>query len=173
MPRRFRSPVRAGPRRSTTWIASVTETAFTAVAAAGNDFQGKLGTAALAFRPFTVVRVVGQLFVQSDQIVDSQETPFGAAGLAVVSTKASTAGGTSIPLPVTDEGSELWFAYQFWAAGASIGANGNNPIYVFPFDSRAMRKVNEGEDIVSVFENGSAADGCGYLLKYRMLIKLH
>ncbi len=173
MARATRRVASRAARRSTTWIASVNETGFTAVAAAGNDFQAKLGAAALAFRPFTVVRVVGQLFVQSDQIIDSQETPFGAAGLAVVSTKASAAGGTSIPLPITDEGSELWFAYQFWAAGASIGANGNNPIYVFPFESRAMRKVTEGEDVVSVFENGSAADGCGYLLKYRMLIKLH
>ncbi len=164
---------RGGTRRQTQWIPSTAETAFTAVAAAGNDLQGVLNAAALALTPFTVVRVVGQLFITSDQVADLQETPFGAAGLAVVTTKASAAGGVSIPLPATDAGSDVWFAHQWAAVGASQGTTTVGIVQAFAFESRAMRKVEDGFDIVSVFENASAVDGIGYLLKYRMLIKLH
>jgi len=40
-------------------------------------------------------------------------------------------------------------------------------------DSKAMRKVQEGQDIAIVLENGSALDGMLFLLQFRMLVKLH
>ena len=40
-------------------------------------------------------------------------------------------------------------------------------------DSRAMRKVEDGFDIVSVVEAGLIGNGCRVKLGGRMLVKLH
>ena len=171
MPRRrsFSAPLRQGQRRQTQWVGGPDETDFTALSAAGVDFQSSLNATALAFRPFTVVRTIGELFIVSDQEA-AQETPFMAFGLAVVSDSAAAAGAGSVPTPITEEASDLWFAYQF-AAAASDTKTTN--LYHFRFESKAMRKVNNDQDIVALAENGSNTHGCLYLCKFRMLIKLH
>ncbi len=146
---------RSAPRRETLWIGGPDEVSVTAVAASGTDLQSSLNAAALALAPFTVVRCRGLVFVKSDQEANT-ETPFGAFGLAVVSDQASAIGVTAIPTPITDQASDLWFMFQFVAtavqvvSAASVFKGGN----VYEFDSTAMRKVETGQDVVSVFENG-------------------
>jgi len=172
MPRRqsnFGFRGRGAPRRQTVWFSSADETSFTVVAAGAVDLQSSLNAAALALRPFTITRVRGILSVRSDQIA-ADEDVFGAAGLAVVSDQAVAAGVASVPSPITEESSDLWFAFEFAAEGATtlIG----NPTTTRTFESKAMRKVEDGMDIVAVFENGGSF-GMEYLLKYRMLVKLH
>jgi len=173
MPRRssYRAPLRQGQRRQTQWIGSVDETAFISVGAGNIDFQGLLGAGALALRPFTVVRVRGMLSLISDQVAAAEE-PFGAWGLCVVTEQASAAGTASLPSPISEDFSDVWFAYQFGAApinSAGVMAS----VATSYFDSRAMRKVEEGQDIVSLFENAHATHGLKYVVKYRMLVKLH
>jgi len=165
---------RVGPRRETLWVGGPDETSVTVVLASGVDLQSSASAALLAMRPFTVVRTRGLVYVRSDQTANT-ETPFGAFGLAVVSEQASAIGVTAVPTPITDESSDLWFLYQFVATGlqvsSAVGIPG--PANVYEFDSKAMRKVEDGQDVISVFENGSSADGLSYIAKFRFLIKLH
>ena len=135
-----------------------------------------LNTAALGLRPFTVVRTRGPLFIRSDQQAATE--PYQAAiGLAVVSDQSVAIGVTAVPTPVTDSGSDLWFVYQ-WMQGAfifnsGIGAteSGSTQIQV---DSRAMRKVEDGQDVIIVQETAAVqSTGSQLLSAFRILIKLH
>ncbi len=174
MPRRRSSLVgvrsRVAPRK-TAWISSPDENAYTAVGGGIIDFQGSLNAAALALRPFTIVRVRGMLSIISDQVAAAEE-PFGALGMAVVSDQAVAAGVGSLPSPITEEGSDLWFTYHFGSAPINT-AGVMASVATSYFDSKAMRKVGIGQDLVILFENASSASGLLYVAKYRILVKLH
>jgi len=133
-----------------------------------------LNAAALALTPFTVVRVRGSMLLGSDQETTS-EFYQAALGFAVVSIQASAIGVTAVPTPFTDAGSDKWFVYEsivgqvrvssaigIWEAGVRR-----------EFDSRAMRKVEDQEDIVSVVETSSISLGANLAMSARVLIKLH
>ena len=171
MPRRSRSfaPLRQGQRRQTSWAAGPDESAFTSVAAAGVDLQSSANAALLQLRPFTIVRTIGLVTITTDQEAGSEDY-FGAFGLCVVSDQASAAGAGSIPTPITESSSDLWLAFTFCAGvGGSLSRNSQT----FVLESRGMRKVEEGQDVVSLFENGSNTTGLKYLGQFRFLIKLH
>ena len=160
-------------RRQTRWLRSADETSFTSVAAGGVDFQSSLTTEEKALRPFTVVRVRGWLFCQNDQSA-ATERSWGAVGMAVVSDQAVAAGVASLPSPISDEASDLWFAYQYMYADFHLSAVGSSALGgAFTFESKAMRKVEDGQDVVVMMENGDATFGINYLVKFRMLVKLH
>ena len=161
--------VSAGKRRQTEWFGSADVTDRSIVAADGIVLLQLLFATSLAKRPFTVIRVVGTLWTLSDQTA-SFETPFGGLGMAVVNDKAIAVGITAIPDPVAQEGSDLWFMYKFWAA--TVDASGERRLQVQEFDSRAMRKVDEGSDIAIMIGNGNNADAAAFVLKFRMLVKL-
>ena len=179
-PRRFGrlSPGRQGPRRSTEWGASADVTAVTALGGAttiiAQTFTGGiLQTAGLL--PSTVVRVRGELYVQSDQAAVA-ERPFGALGFAVVSDEAAVAGAASVPGPITNAQSEKFFVWQPWQAAAVVdSANvAIQPMERFEFDSKAMRKIQNGDAIVVMMENGALAGiGAQFILQFRLLFKLH
>jgi hypothetical protein len=120
--------------------------------------------------PATVVRIRGNIWVASDQASASEE-PFGALGFAVVSDQAEAAGVAALPSPITDEASDLWFLYESFQA---YFATGQGVVWQhYAFDSKAMRKLGDGETIVAMLENAHATFGLEYILKFRMLIKLH
>ncbi len=144
---------------------------YTSVGAGNIDFQSTSNAALLALRPFTVVRVRGMLSIISDQVAAAEE-PFGAFGMCVVTDQASAAGLASLPSPISEEGSDVWFAYQFGAAPINT-AGVMASVATSYFDSKAMRKVEDGETIVTLFENASASAGLLYLAKFRFLLKLH
>ncbi len=135
-----------------------------------------LNAAALALTPFTVIRFRGNLHVASDQSA-ALETYSMALGMAVVSVQASAIGVTAIPTPAIDVGSDLWFVYERVTSKFDfVSGVGFHPAagVIKEIDSRAMRKVQEGEDIVSVIENGAlTAAGCDVRFSGRILIKLH
>ncbi len=163
---------RTGERRKTLWIGSSDVTSFTTLALGSAVLAQSLNAAALALRPFTITRTVGLLCVVSDQSASVEIGPFGAMGMAVVSEQAVAIGVTAVPTPITDKGSDLWFQYQFAAAptGTNLSYGGPN---AWEFDSRGQRKVQDGEDVVIVMENGDAAFGLSFLIQFRMLLKLH
>ena len=139
---------------------------------AGGTFvlQGSLNATALAKRPFTVTRVVGSMFCGNDQVA-AIERPIGAVGMMVVSEKAIATGATAVPDPITEQASDEWFLYRsFGVIGApTVG----NPFMEFQFDSRAQRKVQDGEDVALVVANGAAAaHTLVFTLIFRMLVKL-
>ena len=105
----------------------------------------------------TVRRVLGTIYVQSDQLV-ANERQIGAFGMAVVSDLALAAGAASIPGPVTDASDDGWFLWQpiNWGNGSDATQIWADHIS-YAFDSRAMRRVQEGYGIAIMVENADAA----------------
>ncbi len=136
-----------------------------------------LNAAALALRPFTVVRSRGQLLCKSDQIGGSEDYA-GAFGSCIVSDQANAIGVTAVPTPTTDSGSDLWFVYEFmmgaFAFGTQVAFTSVGGV-IRVVDSKAMRKVEDGQDLVGVVEGGGAGSDNGSQINgfMRHLIKLH
>ena len=133
-----------------------------------------LGASALAIRPFTIIRARGSMFLESDTITAS-EFYQASLGFAVVSEQAVAIGVTAIPTPQTDAGSDLWFVYESlqgrlrFATSAGFRDTG----HLKDYDSRAMRKVEEGQDLVIVAETSSISLGATLGYTGRFLVKLH
>jgi len=157
-------------RRKTTWFSAV----FTVntLASGSPIVLTSLNAAALALRPFTIVRTRGALLIASDQeAADEQQRV--AYGEAVVSDEAVAVGTTAIPGPISESGSNLWYVYQAlmgnfrFITGSGFVQN-NQQIEI---DSKAMRKVEVGQDIVQMAEcTGPGADLIAFS---KTLIKLH
>ncbi len=161
-------------RRKTIWI-GITPTTTTLDGPSGVLLFTGLGAAALALRPFTVIRVRGMHHVSSDQEV-SDELQQVALGFAVVSDQALAAGVGSVPTPFTEIGSDLWFSHNMlmteFLLGTAVGFSGDYGVSA-EFGSKAMRKVQEGEDIAAVIETSSVSSGTIYQKAGRMMLKLH
>jgi len=160
-------------RRETSWI-GIFET-NTALAAANTAvlFAGFSATV-LALRPFTIVRTHLEYFVQSDQRAVS-EFYQSAIGIAIVSDQALAIGVTAVPTPFTDISSDLWFLWKGLSGQMSVTtdvgvleAGSHRTI-----DSKAMRKVEEGQNIAISIENSSLSNGVNVAKFGRQLIKLH
>ena len=145
--------------------------------AGGGTILFSLTTEEKALRPFTVVRTRIQCEIISDQVAAS-ESQVGALGVAVVSDQAEAIGVTAVPTPITDMASDLWMVHQILyndfvlADGTGFQDDGG---YQYEIDSKAMRKVQDGEDLVVVGELSSASSTGGFLLTVggRILVKLH
>ncbi len=161
-------------RRESLWfsIAPVSNTLATGSAAV---LAASLNAAALALRPFTVVRTRGVLYVRSDQAV-ATELYHAALGIAVVSDEAIAVGVSAVPTPDTERGSDLWFLYAETMGQIQIDTNvGFNDAggSLVEFDSKAMRKVENGQDIAFVKETTAISTGAVVVDAGRMLVKLH
>ncbi len=164
----------AGIRRSreSTWVtlAPVNVT----MTAAGGTIIGSLNAAALALRPFTIVRARFKYMVRSDQAA-AIETQVGAIGIAVVSDESIAAGVGSIPTPITEIGSDLWLLHEIFMSMESNLTDRSLNGSVGEIDSKAMRKVEAGQDIAIVAEMSTASSTGGMVVSLggRMLFKLH
>ena len=161
-------------RRETLWgqTASVLQTLAVAQTAI---LTNSLNAAGLALRPFTVIRVRGRVIVRSDQTAGSEDQSV-AVGFAVVSDQASAIGVTAVPTPITDGGSDLWLMYQMVKSSLIVGSDSAiAQVSDVDVDSRAMRKVEEGQDLIAVVESDTSGVTAGLLVGtgYRFLIKLH
>jgi len=160
-------------RRESLWFGGA-EFQSTLVAANTVQLVSSLNAAALALRPFTVVRSRGTLHITTDAVAGSEDQ-WGAFGAAVVSDQASAIGVTAIPTPFTDSDSDLWFVYETMIQNFLVTTDIGRLLggYQIPVDSRAMRKVEDGQDIVLVTEAGSLSAGIVLRGFIRQLIKLH
>ena len=160
--------VTRGAKRQTTWFQFVpTEVTMTAT---GGTIIFSLNAAALAMRPFTVVRSHFELMLRSDQAAAIEQQSAG-FGIAVVSDEATAAGVASVPTPVTEMGSHLWFVHSVMFGQASTVTDRAEPVQVKSIDSKAMRRVEVGSDIVVVGEKGSVGGGLVLSVAGRMLVK--
>ncbi len=167
--------MRQGQRRQTDWGASADITGTTALAAASVILDQSFTDASLNFtQPGTIIRTRGELWVKSDQLVATEE-PFGAMGMVVVEDRARVAGAASLPFPIADAGSDSWFVHQFFQAGIAVSSAIGilDPWSRYSFDSKAMRKIEDGQAIVIMLENAHATHGAVFLLHFRILFKLH
>ena len=159
--------------RKTFWLAGVyVETTLSAASTAA--IQSSLNAAALAFRPFTIVRSRGFFHVRSDQISASEDQSV-AYGNIVVSDQSVAIGVTAVPTPVTDDQSS-WHVFESMASRFSfvsgVGFDSQGGVLT-RFDSKAMRKVEEGQDLIEVVETTGVSDGATVITYSRVLIKLH
>ena len=134
---------------------------------------GVLGAAALALRPFTVVRTRLMFQVELDQTAASELTR-GAMGFIVVSDQASAAGVASVPGPHTNTDGEFFVWEPFINSFALGDATGfvEPAGTVITVDSKAMRKCGPNEDVVSVVEV-EGTPGAIINIQGRFLVKLH
>ena len=164
-----RSRARSAKRETDWGSIDITSTTL----ASGAVIIGSLNAAALAMRPFTIVRTYVELYMISDQ-AGAVETQAAAYGVAVVSEQASAIGVTAVPTPVTDMASDLWFVHQVMFGDSSPGLTDRSLTGAhYQIDSKAMRKVNADEDIVFVLEQGGIGGGIIVKDGGRFLIKLH
>ena len=84
---------------------------------------------------------------------------------------------TAVPTPITDMGSDLWFLHQLtmntfvFASGVGFQDRG---VSVTEIDSKAMRKVDIGQDMVVVGElSGNSGGGMDMTVGGRMLVKVN
>ncbi len=159
-------------RRTTMWLSGnfATNTLASTNAVA---LIGTLNAAGLALRPFTVVRTRGNMFLRSDQ-TSALELYSTSMGFAIVSDQAVAIGVTAVPTPETDMASDLWYVYeQMTSIFTFVSGVGFHPAGGISrtYDSKAMRKVDVGQDIAQVIECPSTSGV--FSDQSRILIKLH
>ncbi len=157
-------------RRLTSWF----EFAPVAVSmdGVGGTIIFSLNAAALALRPFTIVRSRFEIDLRSDQAAAIELQRVG-LGMAVVSDQASGVGVTAVPTPITDMASDLWFVYQLIYADESNLTDRTRPSTKMAIDSKAMRKVDIGQDLVIVGEASGLSNGTILTVGGRMLVKVN
>ena len=162
-------------RRETLWFGG-TLTRSTIASADTAAVQTSLNAAALALRPFTIVRTRGLIHYRSDQEATS-ENYSGAYGQAVVTDQAVGVGVTAVPTPVVDSESDAWFVYEALTSRIVVGATTTTSIsnigHQVVIDSKAMRKVESGFDIVTVAETSALSSGMIFEVFFRTFVKLH
>jgi len=166
--RTFRTAV----RRGTFWGRSPADSAFTILAAA----TAVLDSTAVpdAVEGETIIRTRGHIAIMTDQAAAAQEDQIGAVGMAIASDQAVAVGVGSLPTPYTDQDSDLWFMHQYFVNRTrvdSASVHSASGLNIFPFDSKAMRKMEEGQTLIVVVENGGG-HGLVYMLNYSVLFKV-
>jgi len=113
--------------------------------------------------------------LESDQTGVSEF--YGASfAAAVVSEEASTIGITAVPTPDDNSGSDLFFVYERMFGALKVTTDIGRFIETVSreIDSKAMRKVEDGQDIVFVAENDQLSTSGLTLTSFlRLLVKLH
>ncbi len=142
-------------------------------AAGGATLLTALTAVGLALRPFTVVRTRGvmQLFSDQGAAIEPQWVAYGAC---VVSEQAQAIGVTAVPTPNTDQESDLFFVHQWIANHSSTSIDAQGARFL-EYDSKAMRKVQEGEQLITVSEvvASTISEGVVFAVTERQLFKLH
>ena len=160
-------------RRQTLWLASTS--IETAISAGTAVLLSSLNAAALALRPFTVVRTRGHLFVAFDQTANTENQTVN-FGSIVVTSEAVAIGVTAIPTPVSESAFD-WFVFE--TLMGRLGVSSATSVFQMgvgkDFDSKAMRKVDIGEDLIQVVESNATgiSEGVAFRNFARFLIKLH
>ena len=155
--------------RETTWI-GFQPANFTIATASTAQLAFSLNAAALALRPMTIVRTRFMIFMRSDQAA-ALEQQSAAVGLAVVSDQSVGVGVTAVPTPITDMPSAMWFVHQLIFGDESELTDRTKSKRVIEIDSKVMRKVEVGQDIIVVVETSATSSGAIIQIGGRMLIK--
>ncbi len=157
--------------RQPLWLGA--DLAPTVIASGGKTLLTSLNAAALALRPFTIIRTRLLLHLDTDQGAAS-ESPNGAYARMVVNDQAVGIGSTAIPGPLTNADAP-WFVYEGMISNfvfaSAVGADSHAGFWV-TIDSKAMRKVGNNEDLVSVVELNPTFGGIINVIG-RTLVKLH
>ena len=171
MARRSSRMEHARSNRIPVWFgATLTEVA---AGGGGSTLLTVLNAAALALRPFTIIRSRLVIHVESDQIIAS-ELVHGVYARIVIEEEAADAGIGSIPTPISEPDAGYFVYEPFFDSFLLLDSTGvQDPSGVtWTVDSKAMRKVGLSQDVVSVVEI-AAAPGAVISVEGRTLVKLH
>ena len=162
-----------GVRRTTEWIGA--SWALQDVAANSSALVVSFTAAQLIDHiPFTITRVVGMWMTAIDAGFVTDQDYFACLGGTVLLERAR-AGGI-VPRPFTDLGDDNWFLHAMSGAyleevltseAASVTSQ------MIHFDSRAQRKVEDGDAISFIVENAVGGDTMQTSGAFRLLCKLH
>ncbi len=161
--RRLRSVARRritsvrGPRRKTTW-GGVADQSYVAVGANASVIVSSFQPFASGIINPTVIRKRGMISIVPNVTTADIEI-VGAYGVGVVTADAFAAGAGSIPGPWTDSDWDGWFVWRSFsmsfefqdATGVMLDG------LQFEVDSKAMRKIESDDVIVSMCESQAAA----------------
>ena len=90
------------------------------------------------------------------------EDQLGAVGMHICNDSAVAVGATAMLGPITDQSDDAWFLWhpivQRFRFGSNIGFDGSDG-HLYLIDSRAQRKLQEGQSAVLMIENASAVFG--------------
>ena len=173
-PRRFVRP----PAKTKIWFNA--GVGSTALAGSSVILITKFNAAALALRPFTILRTHLQINVRSDQVTAS-ENVIASFGETVVTDNASTIGVTAIPDPsgIDGDGNADWMTWQAMFGSFFIDINGTDGIamsgyngQMYVVDSKAMRKIGPNDDLVQV-ASLQTSPGLTFSCNGRRLVQLH
>jgi len=176
MARSFRRMIRGRSRSVREMIWAGTQFNEASIAANSVVLLTVLNAAALAFRPFTIIRTHMLVSWATDQTSASEET-LGALGKIIVSDQAAGAGVASVPDPSIDADAP-WYVWQplaFKSLAIGTPSNEFHPLTSrqYVVDSKAMRKVEGNETSVMVAANADSVHGARISVIGRFLLKLH
>ncbi len=155
--RRARSFRGGGKRRGTTWIGPADQ-GYVAVATNTKVLVGSFDPFAVGMINPTLIRTRGGLSVIPGAFT-ADVAFIWAYGIGIVSDQAFAAGAASIPGPFTDSD---WDGWQTWISGSARFEFGDATGFelqseIQQVDSKAMRKVTDGETIVVMAESQAGA----------------
>ena len=93
-----------------------------------------------------------------------------AMGMVVVSDLALAAGSASIPGPITDGSDDGWFVWTPVVSDSPLSTAAEG--HVVEFDSKAMRRIEEGFGVAVMVENQSSVVSVNVHLAFSVLASL-
>ena len=171
---RQRSGFRGGARkRKSTWVAPADQ-AYVSVAAGGatllSSFDISLAANSAAIGS-TIVRTRGQVSIRPASFLADVDI-VGAFGVGVVSSQALAVGITAVPEPFDEADWDGWMVWRSFSYRLEFAdATGVRMLsWDFEVDSKAMRKLGEGDAFIQVAQSQSG----GFVISspLRTLLKL-
>ena len=147
---------RRGTRSPTGWAGGATENTL----ASGTKAIVLSFTSSGLASHDTVVRIVGSISGAADAVVNGQFV----LGAGVFADNAVAAGVAFLPDPLTDVNDDLWTMIR------SVPYIGSQ-VREFEFDSRGMRKVEEGQQLVFIGANSASGANFKFSVYLRLLAK--
>ena len=142
----------------------------------GATLVSSLNAAALALRPFTILRTRIVISLLSDQVAATEFLQAVYARI-VVTDSAVTAGIASVPTPLSEPEASFYVYEPLFnniLVGATPGIQENTgAANVTVVDSKAMRKVGIDDDVAGILHQRSAGLGSDLAIEGRTLIQLH
>ena len=110
----------------------------------------------------TVLRTRGDLLVHAEPDAAADDAIVG-FGVCVVSVAALGVGGTSVPGPLLDDGSDCWLWHRYVAFDAIVATAGvttlGSLVERIEIDSKAMRRLAADQSIALIAESSTSEFG--------------
>ena len=162
----------SGPKRLTEWAGMLITAPINLVGGTTN-LVGELDQTDLApLTPCTLIRVRGLLQFNHSSRTAGHD-PNGAFSISIVKENARAIGITAIPSPVSDLGDDTFLCWEPWAVTFG-GVEDPGMSRQYRIDCKAMRKIEDGDGLVVVAQNGApAGENAEIIYALRFLFLFH